>query len=244
MSNTRLYTGLCGTLALLLPACGGVIKSSDSSSDTEGQMTLNECSNGFGQLVPYTVHKLSNGVPTSQIISIRTVAELVDNVTPANPILPPPQFPETALLPSGLAGNHFIYANLTQAIDVSTVLEPSPGGLATSGLTGAVTVTAVDPLTGDAQTIPGRAFIDGQTYELPIQANGQLTLQRWVELDPFGNPSRSRPRASAFRAPKARSTTPRSSCRRTPSSSSSTPTVICRPTRRSPWASRSPCGSA
>ena len=82
MSNTRLYTGLCGTLALLLPACSGVVNSSNSSSDTEGQMTLNECSNGFGQLVPYTVRKLSNGVPTSQIISIRTVAELIDNVTP------------------------------------------------------------------------------------------------------------------------------------------------------------------
>ncbi|TDJ76054.1 MAG: hypothetical protein E2O39_03605 [Planctomycetota bacterium] len=187
MSNTRLYTGLCGTLALLLPACGG-IAGSGSSSDTEGQMTLNECSNGFGQLVPYTVRKLdSNGVPTSQIISIRTVAELVDNVNPSNPIQAPPQFPTTALLPSGLAGNQFIYANLTEPIDISTVLEPSPGGLATSGLTGAVTVTAVDPLTGNAQTIAGRAFIDGQTYELPIQPNGQLTLQRWVEVDPFGN---------------------------------------------------------
>jgi hypothetical protein len=74
-------------------------------------MDLVQVSNGFGQILPYSVFRLDGqGNPTQTAIPIRSQDDLVLNVTALNPILPVPQYPAEAIVPSGLPGNHFMYA--------------------------------------------------------------------------------------------------------------------------------------
>ena len=175
------------TLALLLAACGGGPSSSGGSSTL---MQLTEASNGFGLLLPYQVFKPGpNGLPTQQLIAIRTTKDLVDNVTPSNPILPVIEWPTTASLPDGDPGNHFIYIEFDQDVQISSVLDKSPAGQANSGLIGPVQVLAIDP--ANAQSIPvlGRVFIGGKSYYGPDPDDPpNLKLEQLVELDPSGKP--------------------------------------------------------
>jgi len=158
-----LQVALLGTAALFLAACQGGTSSAEGGGSAT-LMNLIEVTNGFGQLVPHQIQKLDQfGQPSQQIVSIRTHQDLVDNLTLGNPILPIPKFPDTEILPSGAPGNHFLMARLTQPIFIRTVLDSAPGSEATSGLTGAVTVVAIDPVTGTALPVQGRAFIDGNT---------------------------------------------------------------------------------
>jgi hypothetical protein len=184
MSAKGLHVALLGSVTLLFTACGGGTSSAEGGGSAT-LMNLIEVSNGFGQLVPHQIQELDSlGNPTQQIVSIRTQQDLIDNLTLGNQILPVPKFPETAILPSGADGNHFLMARFSQPIRMSTVLSSAPGSEATSGLTGAVSVVAIDPVTGTALPVIGRAFINGRTYAGPLDANNQLTLQTWVTKDP------------------------------------------------------------
>ncbi|MFT5051616.1 MAG: hypothetical protein ACI8QZ_003035 [Chlamydiales bacterium] len=185
--------------ALLLSACG----TGSSSDRVDTNMTLDEMSNGFGQLVPYTVNRLGdNGQPTPDIVSIRTREDMTDNLRfeggVDNQLRPVPQWPETSILPSGAPGNHFVYVTFRQPLDISTVLSPAPGSQETGGLTGTVTVLQVDPQTGNSTAIRGRAFVNGQTYGgSPVGVPPTLELERWVELSD-GRPVATRPEGVGF----------------------------------------------
>ena len=102
----------------------------------------------------------------------------------ALPVLPVTEWPSQTVLPNGEAGNHFIYAQFTEAIDVDSVLSSSPGAQGSFGLTGALNVVSVDPGSGLTSPVPGRAFIGGRTY---AGGGSPLELQTWVALDEGGN---------------------------------------------------------
>ena len=71
-----------------------------------------------------------------------------------------------------------MYAEFTQDIDIDRVLDNTPSGQANSGLTGTITVLAIDPSTGNTIPVKGRAFVGGKTYFGPDPNNpAQLQLQ-------------------------------------------------------------------
>lgn len=152
-------------------------------------MSLVRVSNGFGELLPHKTYKLEGGgTTTSQVIAIRSQADLVDNVIVGNPILSAPVFDTEANLPSGAPGNHFLYATFTQPLDIESILSTAPGQLTSNSLAGSVVVTGLDPSTGNTSTIRGRVFIDGQTMgDSPTGTPPLLPLQTWVEFDASGN---------------------------------------------------------
>ena len=200
MNFTNLRTAApLALLAIGLSGCNQEIASADGEV-TSNLMVLQEAANGFGQLVPHTIRKLdAAGQPTAQVVNIRTLDDLSDNVSLGNPVRPVPKFPVTAILPTGSPGNHFIYASFSQPIALDSVLSASPGSLANSGFTGAVVVLSMDPLTGESLPIPGRAFINGYTYAGPTGGSPpQLTLQRWIEPNAFGQPVVVDPKGQGF----------------------------------------------
>jgi hypothetical protein len=151
-------------------------------------MDLNQVSSGFNQLLPHQALRLdpSTGNPTQQLISIRTDAELVANVTQTNPILPVPQYPTAAIVPSGEAGNHFVYVEFTRDIDVASVLDGSPGAQSNGNLTGTVTLVGLDATTGAITPVQARAFINGFTYGnsvVPDSDPPTLPFEHWVGLN-------------------------------------------------------------
>ncbi|MEZ6016630.1 MAG: beta-propeller fold lactonase family protein [Planctomycetota bacterium] len=175
-------------VAALAASCGGADNSKNSIPGVQGSgatLRVLEVSNGFGQLIPHRVRELnSNGTPTGQVIPITSNQVIATHVRRSNPILPVPQFPETAVLPSGVPGNQFFVARFSQEIDIASVLDASPGAQGSSGLTGSVSVTSLDPLAGTALPILGRVFVGGKTYAgLPSGSPPQLELQTWVEYD-------------------------------------------------------------
>ena len=186
MTKQRLYVALLGAAsAALLPlGCGSVGRGHTGPTPTE--MDLDQISNGFGQLVPHRIRQLDeNEQPTSQIISIRNYEDMTANLRGNNTILPVTQWSLTATLPDGSPGNHFIFARFKRPLDIASVLDPTPGGVSNSGLTGSLTVVAIDPISGDTAPVRGRAFVNGKTYALPLDPDADiptLTLQRWVEV--------------------------------------------------------------
>ncbi len=166
-------------------ACSGGGGGGGSGSE----MDLIEVSNGFGRLVPYQVFQLDqNSNPTGTLLSIRSYDDLVKNVTLQNPVLPVTEWPTGAVLPSGDPGNQYIYAQFTQPIKVTSVLDSSLAGQASYGLLGPIIVLAVDSSTGQSLPVAGRSFIGGKTFG-PDPANpGALKLQKWVGLDSSGKP--------------------------------------------------------
>ncbi|MGH7150536.1 MAG: hypothetical protein ACREIU_07555, partial [Planctomycetota bacterium] len=183
----------------LLPiaACGG-----GGGGINSGPMDLVVVSNGFpGQLLPYQIHTLTapgSGTPTPTVIEIRRVEDLTANVNRSNPdlnpVLPVPTWPTAATLPNGASGNHFVLVQFTRPIKTDSVIDASPSGAVNFGLTGSITVTALDPTTGVSTPIPGRSFIDGFT---PDPANpGQLV--RWVGRAASGQPVALQPQGLGF----------------------------------------------
>ena len=187
MKRQLAWTLAASPVVFLFASCSG---GGSGSSGSSSQMDLLEVSNGFGLMLPHQVRKADvNGDPTAELVLIRSFDDLTSNVTPQNPILPVTEWPTEARLPNGDAGNHFIYAEFTQPLDVDAVLDPSPAGQANSGLIGPITVLALDPTTGQSTPVAGRAFVGGRTYA-GIDPNnpGRLLFERWVELDVNGKP--------------------------------------------------------
>ncbi|HJO27407.1 MAG TPA: hypothetical protein QF730_09200 [Planctomycetota bacterium] len=187
--DKRLTATLLPIAALLTVSCEGIIRESSSSGGSSASMDLLEVSNGFGQLVPHTIVKLVGGQPSQQIISIRSHQDLLDNLTVENRVLPVAQWVSGPLLPSNAPGNHFVFARFDQPLDIGSVLDPSPAAQANSGFTGAITVTALDPFSGESTALTGRVLLNGETYSGTPQSDPpQLALQTWVTLDGTGKP--------------------------------------------------------
>ncbi len=187
MKRQLAWTLAASPVVFLFASCSG---GGSGSSGSASQMDLLEVSNGFGLMLPHQVRKAdANGNPTAELVLIRSFDDLTGNVTPQNPILPVTEWPTEARLPNGDAGNHFIYAEFSQPLDIDSVLDPSPAGQANSGLIGPITVLALDPTSGESTPIPGRAFIGGRTYAgIDPNTPGRLLFERWVELDVNGKP--------------------------------------------------------
>lgn len=157
-------------------------------------MDLVQMSNGFGVMVPYQVAKPDFlGNPTSEIISIRSIEDLIANVRPSNPIVAATELPSTTLLPNGDQGNQFIFLEFSADLDIDTVLSKSPSAQANSGLTTNIAVISVDPATNTSSLVRGRGFVGGRTYSNkidPASAPGapQLLLESWVLGDVNGKP--------------------------------------------------------
>lgn len=147
--------------------------------------------NGFGPpILPHRIAKPdSNGNPTNQVVEIRNLYQLVNNKPSlVNPILPVAQWPAAAILPNQQPGNHYVLIRFGSKFipNVKSILDPS----SPTGLTGTVTVTALDPVSGVQTDVPGHFFVNGIT----INAG---TYERWVSKGgPTGirvNPGPSNP---------------------------------------------------
>ena len=180
MTQTRNCAGLLGLAALYLASCSG-----DAVSGANGASSgfdLVQVSNGFSQLLPHKALELDGDTPTQVVKAIRTMDDLLTHVTIGNPILPAPNYPEEAILPSGESGNQFMLVEFTSDIEVSSVLSASPGQLEQNSLAGSVLFQTIDPANGTATLIKGRVFIDGYTFAGPaVGAPPLLQWQRWID---------------------------------------------------------------
>ena len=152
-----------------------------SGSENSSVMALTEVTNGFGRILPYLIPIADpvTGAPTAQIVEIRSLEDLYNNPsTDLNPILPPAAWPVAAVNPANAPGNHFVVVSFTGDIDETSVLDPTAGGLANNGLTGSITVTAYNKVTGASSPVEGRAFINGYTYY--GGGSSGPTRERWV----------------------------------------------------------------
>ncbi|MDP7062214.1 MAG: beta-propeller fold lactonase family protein, partial [Planctomycetota bacterium] len=141
-------------------------------------MNIVEVSNGFGRLLPYVIPVAdpATGLPTSQVVEIRTIDDLLNNPsTVLNPVKEPSFWPTTATNPGNNTGNHFVTVKFSRSIKVTSVLDPTAAGLSNNGLTGAISVVAYDPATGASTIVEGRGFINGSTY-----FGSGPTLESWV----------------------------------------------------------------
>ncbi len=168
-----------------MSACGGHVDKS-SGGGSSAVMSLTAMSNGFGQLLPHRIQKLDNfGQTLPVIVPVLNQQVLIDNLRLGNPILPVAKFSDQEVLPSGAPGNHYLYATFTQDINIDTVLDGSPGAQANSGLAAAVSVTAIDSISGDSTPIQGRVFVGGRTYA--DDGAGSTVLTTWVQADGSGD---------------------------------------------------------
>lgn len=183
MNRLPLASGLLTVALATVVSCGGSSSSKSSNGASAGtQMRLTEVSNGFGRLLPHTVLRQGS---TTEVVDINTIDDILANVTSTNPVQPVPTFDPAAILPSGAPGNHYVTARFTRPLDILSVLDPNPSGGDSSGLVGAITVVATNPLNGNSVAVPGRAFINGMTYAGPL-VDGHFELQTWVAADEDG----------------------------------------------------------
>ncbi|MHC4262964.1 MAG: YncE family protein [Planctomycetota bacterium] len=175
----RIATLAAVASASFAASCGG-----GGTPSLTQDMKIVEAGNGFGQLLPHRVFKIENGQPTNQVTVIRTMADLMQNVTAANPILPNASFDEAAVLPSGDPGNHYFYIRFTKDIDETTVFDQSVSSPSPSNSLGAVTLVATDPNSGETTAIPARIFIDGRTVGTgTAPTDGLYPIETWVALE-------------------------------------------------------------
>jgi len=170
---------------LVLTGCGG----GSSGSSEAGSMDLVQVSNGFGPLLPHRLYRLNpNGTASGTLVTVRTLSDLIANVSSTNPVQPPPQYPTTPILPNSAEGNHFLYAQFTRPVDVNTVLDSSPSAQAVNGLKGSMQLVQIDPASGGSSIVRAQVFVGVQDGEDVVAAtyggtpgpDGLLSLQSWV----------------------------------------------------------------
>lgn len=154
------------------------------ATPTPATLELVDVSSGFGQVLPHRIRERdAAGNPTPVVLDIRTLDVLYDNVTPNNPVLPTATLPAVAVLPNGAPGNHFLVARFSDALALDVILSSDPAAQIDSGLTGAIRVFAVDPVSGVTSPIRGRVLVGGRTYAgVPSGSPPALSLQTWVQL--------------------------------------------------------------
>ena len=149
-------------LALVLVGCSG---GSTGDRDNRGDFKVNLISNGIGTIYPYRIREADSfGNPTTEVLNIESEQILQDNVTGNNGVLPVATFSTAAVLPNGLDGNHFIHFEFSHKLDVDSILSDLLANQTNSGLTGALSVLAYDPVTETSQSLAGRGFVNGVTY--------------------------------------------------------------------------------
>ena len=166
-----LAAALASTPFLLSFGCqkgNSTVEASTETTFPASAFALESVTNGFGQLLPHRAHALDvSGVPTAQLVDLRSVDDVLKIVGPNNPVLPAPMWPTSATLPTGAPGNHFVAATLTADLDIAAALADG------------LEVVGTDALTGLGVPVQGRAFVDGWTST----ASG---LAQWVTLDGAG----------------------------------------------------------
>lgn len=175
--------------AALLSSCGGSGSSGGAGGGTaSSDLSLVRVSNGFGELLPHKAFRLDGqGNVTGQLVALRSQEDILANVVVGNPIQPVPVFDASTTLPSGVSGNHFMYATFTKPLDVLSLLSSAPGLITQNSMTGALVVTALDPVSGNVSVVRGRGFVNGQTMGTsPTGSPPALPLESWVELDSTG----------------------------------------------------------
>ncbi|MEM9379458.1 MAG: beta-propeller fold lactonase family protein [Planctomycetota bacterium] len=194
---------LLASLALAFSAC------SDSTTDETSELgavalgaggggpaglSLGYLSNGFDQLLPHRVAERDGlGAPTGNVVEIRSLDTIRQNVDASNPVLPTPAFPSIAALPSGEPGNQYFVARFAGDPDPASVFDLSGSAPA---LTEAVAVTAYDPASNVTTDVPVRVFVGGITA---IDDPAGARLQRWAAPDPVAGRLRLRfPEADGF----------------------------------------------
>jgi hypothetical protein len=178
----RLLLVSAGSGLVLLQACGGSASGKGGSS----QFTITEVSNGFGRLLPYQIAvRDAAGNPTTRVIEITRIEDLIDNVTQANPVRPPTQWPTSAILPSTIAGNHFVYCRFSQDIAVDSVLDALISSAPENNMTTAIQIVEYDDTTQGTLPLKGRAFVGGRSYGPTIDTVnlGNLLLETWFTLN-------------------------------------------------------------
>src|SRR5690606_18126238 len=91
------------------------------------------------------------------------------------------RFPSTAIVPGSQPGNHYFVAKFDRALDIDSVLSDLPSD---EGLSGTISVIALDPDTGTTTPVSGRAFINGKTYAgTPTGTPLRTPLQEWLLRD-------------------------------------------------------------
>jgi len=165
--------------AALLCACSG----GSGAGQPDTSMRVSRVANGFGELLPHKTFRRVGADVTNEIVAIRSMADLLDNVGFANPVHAVPHFSSATILPGGEPGNQFLYATFTQPIEIRSVMSNLPGAQAENALTGAITISALDPVAGTTVPIKGRAFVNGRTYAGdPTGDPMRVPLQKWIEL--------------------------------------------------------------
>ena len=176
--------------ALLIPAgCSGAA-TSHSKNSAASTMEIVEVSHGFGLLLPYQAFKKgAGGNPTTELVPLRTIADMQANLTLTNPVQPTTQWPISTVLPNGDSGNHYVYAEFNSDLDRDSFLDGSPGAASNSQLSGTVTIQATDPITQQTTSVRGRVFLGGYTYGGTASGSPlQLEWQQWIDLDGNGKP--------------------------------------------------------
>ncbi len=174
---------LIGLGVAFVSACGG---GGAAGGGGRSRLVIAEVSNGFGRLLPYQIPvRDALGNPTSRVIEVTRIEDLVNNVTPSNPILPPTVWPTAAVLPSNVAGNHFVYARFSQDLAVNSILSASVSSGADNNLAGSIQIVAYNPLDQSTSPIRGRAFVGGRSYGPTLDPDrpGDYLLETWVALN-------------------------------------------------------------
>jgi hypothetical protein len=181
-------TGRAASLSLLaiasalLPSCTG---GSKGDPDNRGDFKVVSISTGSGAVYPYRIRVPDAfGNPTSTVVNIESEQTLRDFVTGNNAVLPVATLPTAGVLPDGAAGNHFLHFTFSHKLKVDSILSPLLADQGNSGLAGALSLLAYDPVTETSTTVRGRGFVNGFTY---YNVGGVLQLVRAVEADGNGN---------------------------------------------------------
>ncbi|MCA8981101.1 MAG: hypothetical protein H6831_13185 [Planctomycetes bacterium] len=182
MADLRLPLIALGLSAGFIASCGGGGSSTSGSGSSAGNnLNLVSVSNGFGELLPFRSLRMVDGAPTTEVVALRSMDDILANVTAANPILPPVRFESSAIVPGGNSGNHYFVARFDRALSLDSILSDLPSD---DGMRGTISVVALDPATGNAVQVAGRAFINGKTYAgTPTGTPQRVPLQQWVARD-------------------------------------------------------------
>ncbi|MFT7669881.1 MAG: DNA-binding beta-propeller fold protein YncE [Planctomycetota bacterium] len=186
MKQLKIDAAACRLSATVLLAAGlaGCSGGSNANGTAGPTHSLSYVSTGFAELLPHKAFSLETaGSPGGgQIISLRTIDDVLNNITTTNLVQTVPTYPLMAQLPSGDPGNQYIFAKFSGAVDFNSIMSSSPGLLESNSLSGTVVVSALDPVNGGATVIRGRVFIGGSTYGDTVSGSpAVLTWEKWID---------------------------------------------------------------